>query len=202
VTGSGPSCGDGVCSATESPGTCAADCGSPPAIETLCGNGIDDDFDGDLDCADADCLGGSSCPVGTLIFSDDFESGNLSTGGWTATGNAQIHGGAAYDGSYGVKLQKVGGIEKAISTQGRFGLFIEYHRITMKFEPGDDSFDVEWYDGQDWHLIESTADTSWGHTSVSLPPAADDNPDFRIRFTCNGNHPIEKVHLDNVQFLD
>lgn len=202
VTGSGPSCGDGECSATESPCTCAADCGSPPEFETPCGNGVDDDCDGNPDCADADCLGGPSCRVGTVVFSDDFESGELGTGGWTATGRAQIHGGAAYSGSYGVKLQRVGAIEKAISTVGRIGLFIEYDRMTMNFEPGDDSFDVEWYDGSNWQLIESTADTSWGRTSMALPDGADNNPYFRLRFTCNGNHPVEKVHMDNVQLLD
>jgi hypothetical protein len=37
---------------------------------------------------------------------------------------------------------------------------------------------------------------------VALPDGADNNRNFRIRFTCNGNHPIEKVHLDNIQLLD
>jgi hypothetical protein len=33
-----------------------------PSSETQCGNGIDDDSDGQTDCADVDCLGSPSCP--------------------------------------------------------------------------------------------------------------------------------------------
>lgn len=55
--GQGPgSCGDGTC-ALEEECSCPADCGSPPATETLCHDGIDDDCDGTVDCADADCAG-------------------------------------------------------------------------------------------------------------------------------------------------
>ena len=36
--------------------------GSAPGTEIDCGNGVDDDGDGDLDCDDADCLGDPACP--------------------------------------------------------------------------------------------------------------------------------------------
>jgi hypothetical protein len=142
------------------------------------------------------------CPVSSELFSDDFESGNFSTGGWVTSGNAQVHRQADYTGTFGAKLQRVGSIEKATSTAGSSTIFLEYDRVTMNFEPADDSFIVEWYDGTTWHPIEETADTSWAHVSFALPPAADNNPDLRIRFTCNGNHPVEKVYLDNVKLLD
>jgi lysophospholipase L1-like esterase len=203
VTGGGPSCGDGQCSNTEDPCNCPADCGSPPATETgLCSNAVDDDCDGDTDCADADCVGDPACPISSELFGDGFESGNFTTGGWIPSGNAVVQRQAAYTGSFGAKLQGTGSLEVATSTLGSSGLFLEYDRVTINFEPADDSFTVEWFDGTSWHLIEETADTDWVHVSFALPEAADNNPDFRIRFTCNGNHPAEKVYLDNVKLLD
>jgi FtsP/CotA-like multicopper oxidase with cupredoxin domain len=57
----GPSCGDGTCGAGETRCSCAADCGAPPTSETSCGDGLDADCDGDVDCADADCAADPAC---------------------------------------------------------------------------------------------------------------------------------------------
>jgi Right handed beta helix region len=54
-------CGDGVCSAGESSCACPADCGPPPAAESVCTDGMDDDCDGLVDCDDGDCAG--ACAV-------------------------------------------------------------------------------------------------------------------------------------------
>ena len=61
--GAPPSCGDGTCDAGEDSCSCASDCGAPSADETglACGNGVDDDCDGSLDCADSDCSAEPSC---------------------------------------------------------------------------------------------------------------------------------------------
>lgn len=53
-------CGDGIC-VTNLEYTCAADCGSPPSTETSCTDGFDNDCDGGIDCADADCVGAPAC---------------------------------------------------------------------------------------------------------------------------------------------
>ena len=53
-----PTCGDGSCDAGEDSCGCPSDCGAPPANESaLCSDGIDNDCDGDIDAADADCAG-------------------------------------------------------------------------------------------------------------------------------------------------
>ncbi len=51
-------CGDGVCNGTETQSTCAEDCApkKPDAKPEICGNGIDDNANGLIDCFDtADC---------------------------------------------------------------------------------------------------------------------------------------------------
>jgi hypothetical protein len=44
-----------VCDPGEDVCSCSIDCGSPPAAELHCTNGIDDDCDGLTDRDDADC---------------------------------------------------------------------------------------------------------------------------------------------------
>ena len=48
-------CPDATCQPAENPCTCPADCGSSPSNETDCTNGVDEDCDRAVDCADADC---------------------------------------------------------------------------------------------------------------------------------------------------
>jgi Calcineurin-like phosphoesterase/Purple acid Phosphatase, N-terminal domain len=59
-----PFCGDGNCDQGENPCSCQADCGSPPLNEGgFCTDGIDNDCDTFLDCADSDCSGDTACTV-------------------------------------------------------------------------------------------------------------------------------------------
>jgi hypothetical protein len=57
-------CGDGTCDPTEDSCLCAADCGEPPRRETTCGDGVDNDCDGNADCGDYDCCMDGACLTG------------------------------------------------------------------------------------------------------------------------------------------
>ena len=54
-------CGNGQCFGGENPCNCPADCGAPAAHETFCTDGLDDDCDGLIDCADPDCSANPAC---------------------------------------------------------------------------------------------------------------------------------------------
>ena len=50
-----PFCGDGTCDPDEDQCSCSEDCGSAPATETNCSDGIDNDCDYSIDSDDPDC---------------------------------------------------------------------------------------------------------------------------------------------------
>ena len=54
-------CPDGACNGGEDQCSCPQDCGSPPAAETSCADGLDEDCDGLTDCDDGDCTGDPAC---------------------------------------------------------------------------------------------------------------------------------------------
>jgi hypothetical protein len=54
-------CDDGTCDPGEDQCNCPEDCGTPPTTETTCDDGVDEDCDGDVDCADADCGSDPEC---------------------------------------------------------------------------------------------------------------------------------------------
>jgi FtsP/CotA-like multicopper oxidase with cupredoxin domain len=58
---SNPVCGDQTCNGGETTCTCAGDCGTPPTSEANCIDGLDNDCDGNADCADSECAGTPAC---------------------------------------------------------------------------------------------------------------------------------------------
>jgi len=137
---------------------------------------------------------------GPVIFGDGFESGDFATGGWTTIGDkASVTGAAAYTGSYGAKLGKLSGIEKAVSTSGYTSIHVKYARKTIGLDSGEE-FIVKWYDGTEWHVLESTLDTNWAEKDWLCGSGANNNANFRIKFTSNGGHPNnEYSYLDDVE---
>ena len=68
-----PWCGDGNCDPGENGCSCAFDCGAPLSTETYCDDDVDDDCDGDVDCADSDCVSVCDCLVKHVSCAADSE---------------------------------------------------------------------------------------------------------------------------------
>ena len=57
VPATGFCCGDGSCDPGEDECSCPVECGEPPGTESSCTDGVDNDCDGSVDCADGDDCG-------------------------------------------------------------------------------------------------------------------------------------------------
>jgi len=133
------------------------------------------------------------------LFSDGFESGNYSSGGWsTANNDARVSGSAALSGSYGAMLRKTTSIEVGVSTVGATGIHVKYSVRTSGYDNGE-AMSVEWFDGSSWNLLEANSSSSWVNRDHALPAAAANNPNFRLRISTNANRKQEKGYLDDVE---
>ena len=138
----------------------------------------------------------------TSLFSDEFESGGFSSGGWsTQNGNASVTGAAAFTGSFGAKLKKTTWIEKALSTSGFATIHVKYARKTSnKLDSGEFLY-AEWHDGTSWTELESTQETSWASKDWTLGSGADNNASFKVRFRLNASANNETAFVDDVEIL-
>ncbi len=139
----------------------------------------------------------------TLPFLDDFESGDLTTGGWSTSGGpSSAKSTAAYSGNFGAELKKDASIQKFISTDGFSNINLGYARKTSSYDSGE-TLKVEWsIDGSSWNLLEATADTFWEVKSWPLPAAAAGEAGFRVRFISNASALNEKAFIDNVTITE
>ena len=141
-------------------------------------------------------------PVSTTLFSDGFESGNYTTGGWTSTSGSEIKNTGAYEGTYCSAINYNDYIEKAVSTSGSSNIQVKY---VCKSEGvvSTGQFISEWYDGSMWNTIESITgytSSSYQVKSFSLPAAAANKAGFKLRFKCI-NAGSGRVYIDNVKII-
>jgi hypothetical protein len=135
---------------------------------------------------------------GGLNFSDGFESGSFSAGGWTTSGSTSVSGAAAYSGANGAELKSTASIEKAISTAGSTNIQVGYVRKTTGYDKNE-QLTVEWStNGSSWNLLEATSQTSWAVKNFALPAGAENQAGFRLRFSTIANKSSEKAHIDDV----
>ena len=135
------------------------------------------------------------------LFSDGFESGNFTAGGWTTSGSATVSSAAAYNGSYGANLKKAASIHKALSTTGYKQIHIKFARKTTGMDAGEYLY-AEWStDGSVWNTLETTQDTVWASRDLLCPAGADNNAGFRLRFRTNANLTAEYACVDVVEII-
>jgi predicted phosphodiesterase len=134
------------------------------------------------------------------LFSDGFESGNFTTGGWTRQNtNATVSTAAKYTGTYGSKLAGTTWIQKAISTAGKTNVHVKYKRKTAGMDSGENLY-VEWsVNGTNWYNLETTRSTSWATQDKTCASGANNNANFRVRFRTNASAASsEYAYIDDV----
>jgi hypothetical protein len=136
-----------------------------------------------------------------LPWSDGFESGNFTAGGWTVGGTATVRNDANYTGTYGARLANTTWMQKIKNTEGYDAIHVKYRRATKSFDAGENLY-VEWsIDGNTWNNLETvqTASYSDGLQDKLCNTGADNNPNFRIRFRTNANRTTEYAYIDDVE---
>ncbi|MGE5557743.1 MAG: hypothetical protein ACM3WV_03940, partial [Bacillota bacterium] len=131
------------------------------------------------------------------IFTDGFESGNFTAGGWTNSGCA-VQSTYKRTGTYAAVFNSSDTLTKALSTAGYTNIVVEYARYTRSCET-DDHFIAEWYNGSVWSTLEDlTGSSTWTLQTWTLPAGADNNPNFQIRFKTVHNGSYDYAYLDDV----
>ncbi len=155
------------------------------------------DVDGYLPGENPGTGGGSGT---STLFSDDFESGTLTAGGWTNAGSGvtEIATAASKDGTYGARVKNGAVLSKTFSTVDYENVSIAYDRKTLNFA-GSENLTVQWsVDGSSWTTLETTQSGSWANKTFTLPTAADNKAQVTIQFATSGNRNAEKAFIDNV----
>ncbi|HUW18782.1 MAG TPA: Calx-beta domain-containing protein [Sedimentisphaerales bacterium] len=137
---------------------------------------------------------------GADLFSDGFESGNFTTGGWTIQNSyATVNTRSVYTGTYGAEAAMTTWIEKALSTVGYETIHVKYYRDINRFDSGEYLY-VEWYDGSSWNPLETTnnGDYSDGLQDKVCGAGANENANFKLRFRTNANKSNEYAWVDDV----
>jgi hypothetical protein len=139
-------------------------------------------------------------PPPALPFSDGFESGSFTAGGWITTGSPSVSNKTEYSGTYGAKIPKTASIETAVSTVGFTNIHVKYRRQTKGFDSGENLV-VEWYDGSSWNPLETVEDCVYedGLQDKTCGTAADNNANFRIRFRTNTGSANEYASIDDIE---
>lgn len=197
---------------------------TPTEVETILRNGCDDLGSSGVDNTygygridifnSLSLVGGGGGP--DLLFSDDFESGGLSSGGWSNSNNvrAKVAGGAAYTGAYGARLKKGGqgtgaclvGIASkqawiespAIDTTGYTSVEIRFAAEVINFEIPCEELTLQWYNGVNWQDVTSITVDSWNLFNVTMPSGAANNAAMKFRFITNAKGKFERANIDDV----
>lgn len=133
------------------------------------------------------------------IWTDSFESGDFASGGWTCApaNRCKINRKAGYVGKWGAQLNKTAAMERAVSTEGFNDIHVLFAARSLKYESGEE-LTLEWFNGTTWMTAGSWDTKSWRIRDADLPPGANDNAAFAIRFSTNAVGKKERSRVDDV----
>jgi acid phosphatase type 7 len=133
-----------------------------------------------------------------VLFSEGFESGNFSAGGWVTSGQASVDSSAAQSGIYGALIKKSGSISKSLASVPAGDLTISYGRRVNNLSAGS-SLGIEVSsDGQIWTELETMSGTTGWADSAFEVTLAEGGP-LHLRFTLSGNAGKEQAMIDNIE---
>ena len=133
---------------------------------------------------------------GGNIFSEGFESGGYSAGGWTTTNsNARITT-ASHSGAYASWLRRSTTITTTIDTSGTGGATLSFYASTSGYESSERMLAQYSTNGSTWTTVATVSNSTTSYTlfSASVPASAS----LRIRFTTNANRNNERTYLDDI----
>ncbi len=149
-------------------------------------------------------IGLSMNAKGQLPFSDGFESGNFTTGGWTVTGNAEISTQSPSQGTYCVKGPGTYRIEKSFTNLNENIITVEY--VMKASQTGSNCCQFGCWDANNNESavvffrhtgnIEAK-DGPTGSTSIALMPYVADTW-YNMKIVLNFTNKTYDVYIDNV----
>lgn len=151
---------------------------------------------------------------GTILYADDFESGNFNAGNWTRSSNARVlvkkH--SSFTGTWGAKLKKGGvgtgactvGTDEtwmhtpSVSTVGFGTVEVLMHAHFRKQEIGCEQMDLQYsVSGGAWTTFASVDAHMWEEYTFQLPGAAAGVNNLRVRLRTNAKGAKERAEVDN-----
>lgn len=131
-----------------------------------------------------------------ILFKEDFETGEVGTGGWTYSGILTVDG-TSFTGDYAARVDDTGYLQKVVSTAGYNSIKLAFARYTYAYDSGEYLF-IEWStDGINWKTIESYQ-ADWQYNEVSLGAGAAQQSMLLVRFRSNANGYYERFRIDDV----
>src|SRR3989344_3701854 len=144
------------------------------------------------------------------IFNDNFEIGNLN--GWNLTSASGANNWTAsqtdpFEGSWHANsnprstTEPASVLQKSIDTTGYQSITFRYNRRLIGIDVADE-FEVEWFNGTGWTILEETGgnsanDASYLFREFNLSNVANNLASFAIRFECTAGATTEHCRVDN-----
>lgn len=135
------------------------------------------------------------------FFCESFESMLFRAGNWASDGAMILQDKKAPSGNFVVILKNNNFIEKKKDTNVYKNISLELSYNTSNFKDND-SFNIEWFDGKSWNLLDKITEPSdWTTKTYNLPEASAFNPNFAVRFSASLADTSSKVSLDDIKLI-